>query len=264
MITVAIAAEKGGVGKTTTATHLAYLAAQQGRKVLLVDMDTQGQSGGFLNVNGKNLPGMYEALAFHDEFKRGYTPMKDLVQKEVRPNLDILPTSPALGEAELIIASVPNRERILLDRLAEIKSGYDLCIMDVGPSTNLSSLLALYAADWLLIPTSPGLASRQGVEGVLSRVDVMTRRLDRAPKVAGILATMIREKEIATRELLKYQRSFPEEQRAGKVHHAAEMERELGKGQTIFELNADSIPARDYQQVFKWFCDRVALSGVAK
>lgn len=263
VITVSVAVEKGGVGKTTTATHTAFLAAQSGKRVLLVDMDSQGQGGGFLGVDGKQLPGMYEALANHDEWKRGFIPMKELVQKNIRPNLDVIPTSPSLGDAEFIISNVANRERILLDRLQEIQDNYDLCILDVGPTTNLSSLLALYASDWLLVPTSPGLAARQGVEGILARVEVMQRRLPRHPKLAGLLATMIKRTEIASRELLKYQRSFPEEQRAGQVHFAAEMERELGKGKVIFEVNPDSVPARDYLRVFEWFESRVGLKAQA-
>lgn len=243
-----IAAEKGGVGKTTTAVHLAhYLSLRLGR-TLLVDMDSQGQAGMFLGFREERA-GMYELLVFFDPLKRGYRPTEELITFGVRENLDLIPNDPRIGEAELAIAGEVGRERILAERLLEVQERYQAIVIDIGPTVNLASLLALYASSGVIIPVAPGPAARAGVDGLMARIEAMDRRLGYSPRPLGVLATLVDGRERMSRTLLPELEARFGRLYLGAIRRSVVLAEAPGLGVTAFEWKPGSRGAEDYARL---------------
>ncbi len=261
MMVLAIAAEKGGVGKTTTAVNLAAYLADRVGKVLLVDMDSQGQAGMFLGftTEGEDRAGMYEMLVFSDPLDPTYRPADELITLNVRDGLDLIPNNPRIAQAELEIAGREDRHMILAERLKEVSDRYQLVIIDVGPTVNLASLLALYAADAVIVPVAPGAATRAGVEGLRTRLRAMRDRLGYAPALMGVLATMIDRRERLSRNLVPDLQEAYGPTYAGHIRRNVHLAEAPERGLTIFEYKPRSPGAIDYMALGDWVAERAEL-----
>jgi len=192
--TIAVLNQKGGVGKTTTVANTAAALAMLGQKVLAVDLDPQAHLTIHLGVDPKQSgPGVYEIL----------TKSADVAEAivQVRPNLWLLGGNIDLVGAESELVSVVGREIILREALETVEDGYDYIMIDCPPSLGLLTLNALTAAKEAFIPVQPHFLALQGFGTLLETITLVTRRINPALKVSGILLCMYDKRVILSSEV---------------------------------------------------------------
>jgi chromosome partitioning protein len=181
---VAIASQKGGVGKTTTAINLSACLAELGQRVLLVDMDPQGSAGSGIGIspNGSQ-PTIYEPLV-------GVSSISEAILHDVFPKLDVIPSGTRLSGAEVELVGVLARENKLRQALAPIREEYDFIFLDCPPSLGLLTVNALAAADSVLIPLQCEYYALEGLTALLTTIQLVQESLNPNLTIEGILLTM--------------------------------------------------------------------------
>jgi len=180
---LAIANQKGGVGKTTTAINLATALAAVGRRVLLVDLDPQGNASTGLGVDRNAAAGTYEVLI--DQL-----PMADAVQSTEVPSLAVIPASVDLSGAELELVALDRREYRLRNAFAAIAGSYDYILIDCPPALGLLTLNALVAADSVLVPLQCEFLALEGLSQLVRTVERVSAAFNPALAIQGIVLTM--------------------------------------------------------------------------
>ncbi|MDG2210136.1 MAG: AAA family ATPase [Flavobacteriales bacterium] len=181
---IAVANQKGGVGKTTTAINLSACFGVLEFKTLLVDADPQANATSGLGIDPSTVSlGTYEALL-------GTPVIHDFILKTSTPNLDLLPARIDLVGAEIELISVEEREKQLLKALESIKHDYDFIIIDCSPSLGLITVNALTAADSVLIPVQCEYFALEGLGKLLNTIKIVQNNLNPSLNVEGILLTM--------------------------------------------------------------------------
>ncbi len=181
---IAFSNQKGGIGKTTSAVNLAACIAQKGKKVLLIDLDPQGNATTGVGVRkNSDIKTAYDLLI-------GSTDAKDSLIKTEFDNLWIIPTNIALAGAEYELVSTENRERILSNKLAELKKEFDYILIDCPPSLGLLTLNALTAADGIVIPMICEFYALEGLSQLMMTVRKVKKHFNPSIEITGILITM--------------------------------------------------------------------------
>ena len=181
---IAVANQKGGVGKTTTCINLASCLAEAGKKVLLLDSDPQGNSTSGLGIDKNDLKQcMYDVL-----IKK--LPLQDIIVHTAWPNLDVAPSTINLAGAEIDLVNQMNREGCLKRALDLIKNDYDFVLIDCPPSLSLLTINALTAAHSIIIPIQCEFYALEGVTQLLNTAERVQEVLNPDLELEGILMTM--------------------------------------------------------------------------
>ena len=182
--TIAIANQKGGVGKTTTAINLSSCLAEAGQRVLTIDFDPQGNATSGLGLE----KGQIEDTVY--EMMLGDCSFEDCLQREVQEDLDVLPSDSNLSGAEIELLDVENKEFVLKSHLDQVKNDYDFIIIDCPPSLSLLTLNALVAADTVLVPIVCEYYALEGLSQVLRTINIVKRKMNPSLEMEGVVFTM--------------------------------------------------------------------------
>lgn len=184
-IVIAITNQKGGVGKTTTAVNLSYSLAKNGKKVLLVDFDPQGNATSGLGIDKQSL-----SLSVSDVIMN-QAPLSAVIQKTKHKNLDIVPTVSSLANTEVELANADKRFVRLKSALDSNDDGYDIIIIDCPPSLSLLTVNGLIAAQYILLPVQAEFYALEGLGQLLETVKLIRKATNPTLELLGVLPTMM-------------------------------------------------------------------------
>ncbi|MCF7549633.1 MULTISPECIES: ParA family protein [Pseudonocardia] len=193
---IAVANQKGGVGKTTSTINLGAALAEYGRRVLLVDFDPQGALSVGLGVQ----PHQLDATIYNLLMERGVE-AEDVILETSVPGMDLLPSNIDLSAAEVQLVTEVGREQALGRALKRVLGNYDVVLIDCQPSLGLLTINALACADHVLIPLACEFFSLRGVALLMDTIDKVKDRLNPDLELIGVLATMFDSRTVHTREV---------------------------------------------------------------
>lgn len=182
--TIVIANQKGGVGKTTTAINLSASLAEMEKRVLVIDVDPQGNTSSGLGVEKNNVENtIYELLL-------GEAKVEECLQKGILDNMDIISSNINLAAAEIELTGVDEKEYILKKSVDKIRDNYDFIIIDCPPSLNTLTINAMCAADTVLVPIQCEYYALEGLSQLMNTVALVRDRLNSKLEIEGVVFTM--------------------------------------------------------------------------
>ena len=181
---IAIANQKGGVGKTTTSINLSACLAEKGKKVLVIDTDPQGNTTSGLGIDKNDLDNtVYELIL-------GECSIYDCIVKDAIPNVSVLPSNVNLAAAEIELIGVDKKEFILKNEVDFVKDDYDFIIIDCPPSLNLLTINAMTTADSVLVPIQCEFYALEGLSQLIHTIELVQDRLNPELEIEGVVFTM--------------------------------------------------------------------------
>lgn len=181
---IAIANQKGGVGKTTTSINLSACLSALGKKILAIDMDPQGNMTSGLGIDKENVEyTVYDLIL-------GEVDIEKVICKDTLENLDVLPTNIDLSAAEIELIGVDNKEYIIRDAVEKVKEEYDFIIIDCPPSLSMLTINAMTTADTVLVPIQCEYYALEGLSQLIHTIDLVKERLNPRLEMEGVVFTM--------------------------------------------------------------------------
>lgn len=181
---IAIANQKGGVGKSTTSINLSSCLAEKGKKVLVIDIDPQGNSSSGLGIDKNRIENsIYEVLIDEES-------IENCIHEDVYENLDVLPANVNLSGAEIELIDLEDRSYVLKNKLDNVKDKYDYIIIDCPPSLSILTINSLTAADSVIVPIQCEYYALEGISQLIKTIDLVKQRLNPHLEMEGVVFTM--------------------------------------------------------------------------
>lgn len=254
--TICIANQKGGVGKTTTSVNLSSALSQMGRKVLLIDMDPQGNASSGLGLKrfDSQDSNIYHVLI-------GEKTLAEATQVTRFPGLCVASANPDLVGAEIELVDLPHREYRLKSAIASVSHKYDYVIIDCPPSLGLLTLNALTAADSFLVPLQCEYYALEGLSQLLNTAGIIKKNLNPSLHIEGIVLTMFDTRNNLSHQVVTEIRNhFADKVFTAIIPRNVRLSEAPSHGQPIFEYDAKSIGASKYAELAQELDQRVQLS----
>ncbi|MEE2780032.1 MAG: ParA family protein [Myxococcota bacterium] len=235
---IAVMNQKGGTGKTTTTVSLAHGLAQAGHRVLIVDMDSQGNVGVCLGDAGSR--NLYHVMVDNAP------PQEAIVN--VRENLDLVPSDNLLAKVEVHLAHLEQPARVMKNRFRDVR-GYDYIILDCGPSLSLLNQNALYFAEYVLIPVACDYLSLVGVKQILRTLRGIQEKLGHPITVMGVLPTFYDVRNRISHEVIRTLDRYFKDKVLQPIRINTRLKEAPSQQKSIFEYAPRSAGAEDYQKL---------------
>ena len=249
---IAFANQKGGVGKTTSAVNVAASVGILGKKVLLIDLDPQGNTTSGVGINKKNLKATSYELLINET-----TADKAVIKTEFK-NLSVIPSNISLAGAEFDLYQLDNREYRLKEQLAQIKADYDYIFIDCPPSLGMITVNALAAADAVIIPMQCEYYALEGLSQLMLTIRKIKQLYNPELEICGILITMFNGRLILTMQVIsELKKYYSDKLFKTPISRNVRLSEAPSFGTPVYYHDKSSKGSKEYLDVAKEFLERI-------
>lgn len=244
---IAVANQKGGVGKTTTTVNLSAILAKKGKKVMIIDADPQGNATSGLGIDKDDVKSLYDVLVNEE-------PIEETLEETTMENLDVCPSNINLAGAEVELVSLISREYRLKEQLDKIKDEYDYILIDCPPSLGLITLNAFTAADSVLIPVQCEYYALEGLGQLINTINLVKKHLNKSLEIEGAILTMYDIRTNLSNQVVKeVKKYFDDKVFKSVIPRNVKLSEAPSYGMSIVEYDSRSKGSKSYDKLAKEF-----------
>ncbi len=243
---IALANQKGGVGKTTTSVNLGACLADAGKRVLLIDLDPQGNATSGLGIDKKEITQSVYDVLIND------VALSEVIQPSSHQGLDIAPTTIELSGAEVELTSMMARETRLKDGFADVQDQYDYILIDCPPSLGLLTINAFTAANSILIPVQSEYYALEGLSQLMNTIQLVRKHFNKDLRIEGVLLTMFDKRTNLGQEVnAEVKKFFGSQVYQTVIPRNVRLSEAPSHGLAIIDYDKRSTGAKVYQELAK-------------